>query len=545
MPSCLGIYIDDNLIKYAKITRDYDDIKVDSYGVKMYEENIEKTIRQIVNETYSYSGVQICLNIENTGYTYTKLFNLLNKKDLKSAIDTEFDLFCSDNGKNKNTLEYRTIETDDFEDLDKKRIVYAYAERSSIVEKIQSAGGFKINYVMPLGFTITNLANFVNNGNSAIINIENETEVTTLINGTIYKVDKIDVGLKNVIEKISQKENSYTKAYEICKKTTIYTQTSENLQVEENEYLEDIVSTVYNIIQKVKELINKNGIEISNIYLTGLGVTINNIDLLFQENFMQSKCEILVPFFIEKTNLKINIKDYIEVNSAISLALQGTGVGIKNINFGKEKKSFSELMKSDVSFGKTKKIGLNEKIPLSSKIKYSINSNADKIDSYLLRIVAFLAMFIIVYAGYSMILEKNINLKLEETNEVLEDTENKIASIEKYQEAVNSRTNDYEKEIARIENIKAKNNEIITSKNSIPNLLYEIMFAIPEDVQVLSIKNAHGKNIVIEAQAEDYSQLGYFKAKLAQEGALNNVTATQGEMQNGIVKVEISGELPY
>jgi len=545
MPSCLGIYVDDNLIKYAKITKEADNVKVDAYGVKLYEENIEKTIGQIIRETYSYSGVQLSLNIEDAKYMYTKLFSLLNKKDLKSAIDTEFDLFCSDNGKNKNALEYRTIEVKELEDLDKKRIIYAYTEKSSVVEKLQLAEGFKVNYIIPLGLAISNLSSFVNNANSVIVNIENETEVTTLINGEVYKVDKIDVGLKDILEKIAQKENSYTKAYEICKKTTIYTKANENLQIEENEYLEDIVSTLYNIIQKVKNLINENGIEISNIYLTGLGVSINNIDLLFQENFMQTKCEILVPYFIEKTNLKINIKDYVEVNSAISLALQGVGVGIKDINFGKERKSFSELMKSDVSFGKSKKISVKEKIPLSAKLKQGINSNADRIDSYLLRILTSLAMLIIVYAGYSIMLEKSIVSNIEETNRVIEDTNNKIVSVVKYQEAVNSRTDDYEKEIARIEAIKAKNNEIVTSKNSIPNLLYEIMFAIPEEVQILSIRNTSGKTIVIEAQAEEYSKLGYFKAKLAQEGALNNVTATQGKMQNGIIKVEITGELPY
>ena len=127
--------------------------------------------------------------------------------------------------------------------------------------------------------------------NSIIVNVENKTEVTTLVNGSVYKVDTIDLGMQDVIEKIAQKENSYNKAYEICKNTTIYTSANQNLQVEQNEYLEDIVTTVFNIIQKVKELIDKNGIEISNIYLTGLGVAINNIDLLFQEN-LQANWEL-------------------------------------------------------------------------------------------------------------------------------------------------------------------------------------------------------------------------------------------------------------
>ena len=76
------------------------------------------------------------------------------------------------------------------------------------------------------------------------------------------------------------------------------------------------------LIDRIKSTIANNGIDIDNIYLTGTGIVINNLDLLFQENFIDKKCEILMPSFVEKTNVKINIKDYIEVNSAIALALQ-------------------------------------------------------------------------------------------------------------------------------------------------------------------------------------------------------------------------------
>ena len=48
---------------------------------------------------------------------------------------------------------------------------------------------------------------------------------------------------------------------------------------------------------------------------------------------MNSKCEILKPYFIKNVNIsRENVKDYIEVNSAIALALQGLGEGIKKIN---------------------------------------------------------------------------------------------------------------------------------------------------------------------------------------------------------------------
>ena len=61
----------------------------------------------------------------------------------------------------------------------------------------------------------------------------------------------------------------------------------------------------------------------------------NNVDLYFQEYLTESNCEILKPYFINNTK-DISIKDYIEVNSAISIALMGLGTGIAGMNFKKQ-----------------------------------------------------------------------------------------------------------------------------------------------------------------------------------------------------------------
>ena len=58
------------------------------------------------------------------------------------------------------------------------------------------------------------------------------------------------------------------------------------------------------------------------VYITGTGALINNIDLYFQEYLTETTCEILKPSFVKQTK-DISMKDYIEVNSAISIALMG------------------------------------------------------------------------------------------------------------------------------------------------------------------------------------------------------------------------------
>lgn len=547
MPSCLGLYIDKNLIKYAKVSKEASNIKIEAYGTRIYEEDIEKAIEQIIKETYSYSSVPISVNLNNTQYTYSSLFSLLNKNDLKKAIETEFEYFCSDKSKNRNALEYRTIETTDIKNEDKKRIIYAYTDRTNIVERLQIIDGYKANNILPIGMTMANLLPKEDIGNSLIVNIENETEITTVVNGVAYKVDKIEKGMEDIIRKIAAKENSYAKAYEICKNTTIYTSTEQNLQVEENEYLPDILEFVIAVIQKVKKIIEENEIEISNIYITGMGAVINNIDLLFQENFMEKKCEILTPFFIERSNLKINIKDYIEVNSATSIAIQSLGVGTKGINFGKEKKSLKELLNSDVEFkNKSPKAKSHLKLPFKEKLKYNITADADLLEKNLLRILTSLAMLIIIYTGYSKLLEQSINANIEKTQTVIEETDKQIAQIQEYTKLVNTRTDDYQDIVNRYKELNDENTELINGKNAIPNLLHQIMVTIPKQVQILSIKNTTAKHIVIEAQVEeDYAQLGYFKAKLSQEGVLENIVASSGSKVNGFIKVTIEGDLPY
>ena len=47
MQNCLGLYIEENIIKYAKISKEKENIKVDSFGVKFYDD-INKAIKQII-----------------------------------------------------------------------------------------------------------------------------------------------------------------------------------------------------------------------------------------------------------------------------------------------------------------------------------------------------------------------------------------------------------------------------------------------------------------------------------------------------------------
>ena len=42
MTDCLGLYIQENLIKYAKVSKDHEKIKVESFGIKFYEKIVKQ-----------------------------------------------------------------------------------------------------------------------------------------------------------------------------------------------------------------------------------------------------------------------------------------------------------------------------------------------------------------------------------------------------------------------------------------------------------------------------------------------------------------------
>lgn len=549
MQGCLGIYVQKNLIKYAKVSKDRSNLKIEAYGVKFYDGDIEKTIEQIVKETYSFQ-LPISINIGDEKYTYSNVFALLKAQDLEKAMDTEFEFFCNNNNQNKNTLEYRKIYAPDKDDRDKLRVLYTYVDKSNVVQRLQILDKFKIQNVSPIAITIPNLNPVLIQEDCLIVNLEDETEVTTVINGKVFSVDKIETGMGKILRFIEERENSIQKAYEICKNTTVYTKSGQNLKVEGNEYLDDIITILFEIIDQIKNVVAKNGVDVTSIYLTGMGLVINNIDLLFQEAWIDKKCEILVPYFIEKTNVKINIKDYIEVNSAISLAIQGLDSKKQNINFDESKMNFQKIMAiltSDVGKknSNTKIKGRKSSTFNRASLREIANMELDFGDRTLLTIVAGLMIAIILFVGVTEVLSKQIKEKMASADTIIENSQKEIDKVTKYNSLVNARTSEYQKLVDKIDEANSKVSEEYSSKNAIPNLLNKIMYNIPVGVQLLSIENQSGKDIVITAQAEKYDQLGYFKAALEEEGILTDIISTRGTKPGELISITITGKLPY
>ena len=531
MPSSLGLYIEDNLIKYAKVSKDKEAIKVESFGVKFYE-TLGTAIKQIIEETYSFK-VPISINASDEVYNNIEVFSLLSKKDIENVIKTEFEHICYEKDINKNIYEQRYIIANSQSSNEKIKAIHISVPKTSLEQRKNQFGEYKISSILPLNISIENIVEKDKKGTILIVNIEKNTAITKVKNGSIADIKILDVGSQDILDKINKKENSISKAYEICKSTTIYTESDRDLQYEENEYLEEIMPTLYQIVTQVRQIANESLEKIDKIYITGTAAIINNIDIYFQDYMRDIRCEILKPSFISQ-NSKINVKDYIEVNSAISIGLRALEKDNKEINFVKEKK-----VTKMISLLNTNTPGTRQ-----TEITKAVDSFFSRFNSQLNVVGYTFCMMFITYIVGSIIINSQLENKIALTDESIDTTNVRIQRIDEYDRKFKSITNRYETLIANIQNLNNANSEDKRYKNAIPNLLNHIMAVIPKDVQLTSIENTSNTHIVISAKSPKYEQIAFFKTKLKTEEILKNVVSDTGTMQGGYLSVTIEGELP-
>lgn len=550
MVNCLGIATENNLIKYAKLNIDHDNVKVDAFGIKIYDD-LEKVLEQILEETVSHN-IPICMNLTGEMYNYFSVFSMLKKKDIGLALNSEFELLCEEKGYSYNTLDSRYLLTEDYMNKEKSKAIYISVEKADVTAKMQKLQAFRVGKLVPLPVAITNLIKSEKE-NYAIVNIEENTTITTVVNNEINDIDIIQLGMKDIIDKINEKENSIQKAYDICKNTTIYTMETSGMQLEENIYLKDIMPVLYKIVTEVKEKFENQLLTVRKLYITGSAALINNIDLYFQEYMPTYKCEILSPYFIDKTSKKTNAKDYIEVNSAIAIAMQGLTEKNKEVIF---KNNYLKMTPKKINFNTEVKMpafkaivdkfknrehtSISKEIDFKASLKGPINGT----EMSIIRVGVAGVLCIAAFGGISSYLTNETNKKIEEANLVIDNTKKEINIIQENTDKVKERALAYTNRVSKLESLTNQVVENNKYRKAIPILLNRIMSVIPKGVKVTSIENNVDGKIIINAEAQNYDDLGYFKATLKTKNILKNISSDSSLKVDNIVKVTIEGELP-
>ncbi len=541
MASCLGLYIESNLIKYAKISKDKNTKKVESFGIKFYDK-VEEGIKQIIEETYSYK-IPVCINLSEEMYQYFPMFAMLSKKDLDKAIKTEFESYCSDKGYNPNVFETRYAVVNEKEDDQKLKVIFVTDNKIELNKQMQLLQNYKLTGLYPLPMSIPNLLDLEEaSGNCLIVNMEEKTTITTIIDKKIYNVKTLEQGSGEFLDKINLKENSYQKAYEMCKETTIYTSEGRELTEQQAGYLEEIMPTLYQIVGQIQKTINESFEKIEKIYITGTAALINNIDLYFEEYLNNVQCKILKPNFVQTTP-DINIKDYIEVNSAISIALMGLDEGIAGMNF--KTTTIADKLKEMFTLELN---GKNDK-PKDKKLAGGLLTNdlkepLDGTERVLLNIMLAIIIVFVVYSAFSGVLKGQFDKKSKEADTSIANTQQQIKLAENDDNSIKQIKTDYTTKISNLEALNKRIEEKNKVKGSIPTLLNQLMNIIPSSVQIKSIQNTDTGHVEILVESSKYEQIAFFIGSIKTEVVLTNVISTSGQKNNDVITVKIEGDLP-
>lgn len=607
MPSCLGFYTDKNMIKYAKVNRDKASgmYFLEAYGVKFYD-NIIATIDEIAQEV----GMEQCtvsLTMVNEGYHAVEVFSGLKAKDRDDLVRSEFDAFCEQKGLVSTALEFRYQLVQNTGNIDKFVALCSYVSKGELANSNTNFEGFRISSIAPLGLSMGNL--FSNKGideEAAVINIENKTTVTILLRNEIQDVFEIPIGMGDILDKLAEKYNSYSKAYEACKKVSVYIEDVTSLDEESRDILDVVLPVLYDIRQRADAIIAPYKRLIKTVYIAGSAVTINNVDLYFQENFPSMRVENVKPFFLTQQDNAMQ-NEIIEVNSAIAIALNGLGMVDPAIDFsGAAKrvmkanplrdavdkinvrakisdmkmafKEFSDKIKSKALTPKRARGGRGSASPLQQiidKIKEllgkgksgkgkvrvaydgDVNIQGDygnidngedsanpKLDAWLVRLFVGCLSIFLIYFSLTAYVTYELETKISKSNTVIASVQSDIARAESDADYIKNKTAEYTTKITKLQEVM----EVIETEKrksgfDIPNFMSQVMFVIPQGVSITNISINDMGEVEIYAVSSQYAQLGYFVSRLKLEKILLNVDMTVLSMDQDI-KIKVGGALP-
>ena len=318
MASALGIFIDRNIIKYAKLNGTKDKLKVESYGMK-YGQNHKELLKQIIEETNS-SKNNVVINAAEIHYEETSIFSMLKKKDYDKAVEVAYEEIIDKQKLRPELLEYGYILSKDPADPEKLHVLLGIQEKGAMETRANLFGQNVMLYSqMPIGISISNI--YESPLPALIVNIEEDTYITEIYDTEPIKVTRIATGTKNIIDTINNEENSISKSYEVLRNMVLPTDDMDQISFEGNEYAPVIVSEVMKIVSEIKSVMKKRPGIYKKIYISGTGATISNLETFIEKLIDDVECDILRPAGIEGQK-KVAIKEYVDVNSAIALACE-------------------------------------------------------------------------------------------------------------------------------------------------------------------------------------------------------------------------------
>ena len=540
MASCLGLYINDNIVKYAKMTMDNNkNITLENYGIRYVKESIKSVVNNIIEETNSSRDL-IAINTQKDIFVNYTMFNQGGSRTFISDVaKMEFESWCEKNGKVPSKYSYVYKVADVVNSENKYNAALNIMEKDTINE-FNTIGNTKLTDMYPVQFLMNRLVPQEEN-NYILVNMDDKLSISVVNNGQLIDFKFYDFGMKDLIYKFSERLGSYQKAYEACKQLNVYSDEETNNDKKLEEIAEPILQEM---LKSVAVMVNKYRKETEKVIISGHGIMFTNIDILFKE-YLNIKCDILKPDFLKNTSNVRNLAEALETTQAMALALEVVSPKENILDYvktgSKIKQRFDRLISKE---NKAQKI--REKNDKSKQQVANLDLHEEKLPVYIGCFSIILGISIVAYIIFSMLYTYNVNKTLDEIakekNHIIEEKA-KVASDISY---INSNTTEYSKVNEKVQEVVddiEKNNVSKYTTYNVAAFLQNIIKVIPTNVKLQSISSDDNKNIVIKATADSYPALGYFISELKLHGPLNNIQIKS--IKNGTsTVVEIGGELP-
>lgn len=563
MSYCLGLHIDDNFIRYAKVNKEENkEPKIENYGVVFYD-NLQMAIEGIIKETYSYDA-EISINLNGEFYYEFEIFTGMDYGNLKKHLKLVFsEEVCASKGLNPNTFDTRFLRVNSDMDEDATNVIYIACNKTASSRPKQLLNN-KVKSILPVSIANLSLINMQEQQNFAILDLDSYTTFTIVVKGQVKKVTNINLGMSNILAKLTQTYKSYSKSYNECKRIVLLDEGLQQLtkrrgrpakggseDKEEPANVEMISPILYDIAGRVKAQLNDFVGIINKIYITGSAVVINNIDLYFEQAIGDISVELLKPHFLANNiDATKKMNEIIEVNSAIALAISPTKIGKDVINFSNINLYDETLaiLKDNKYIGKIiEKIPIKtnkkEKKPKEPKEKKPKTSFAEQSMGTAPKIlITILVLIIMGYIATTTALNIQYEKNAEDIDKGTVELVGIINSIETDVQNINVNSQKYLTLQNNIRTLLEQLDQINGLKNDVPSLLTRIALVVPDEV-VLTKLTINDENVVIEAECSTYAPLGFFITSLKTEEIIGNLSTSivdnsslQKIVINGVIK---------
>ena len=580
MASYLGISVGKNLIKYAKISKEKnsEEIRIEAYGVKFYD-ILMQTVTEIIQETKSANAeISVCLTSDF--YFPVDCSKDMSKKEISEFLLVQFDDACQKRGLNAGNYDVCFITGEDVANPDAERFICVGASKVELKNLWGALSNSKFKSITGVGPTIINL--LPNNGidqDCLVVNIEDETKITLVKNGQINELIQVPVGMDEVISRLADKYNSYSRAYEACKGVDAYADSTFKFTEEEESIREALMPTLYDLKQRIIQEIDPYHAEYTNVYIAGTGVIVNNIDLYLSDAFPGKKVELLLPYFVDRD--RNNVKEIQEVNSALSASICAAYGVSKEEDFlhsGSTLKSevtkkkfspktilatlqekFEEINGSKgikSKKGKKKNIEIDGDVGAYTDIDEMMGGSSsfeeetsggystDATSEWLIRVAVSLVFAWVLYTTAAWYIQAQLDKKLDLVDANSRRTDMAILQVENDRKAIERQANEYDTKKEHLQRVIDLTRLKRERSYDVPNFMSQLMFIIPVDVKVTSISIGTNDAVILEAESGRYAQLGYFVSRLKIAGILKDVDMKVVDMSSNI-KIQVNGVLPW